>query len=311
MPPQDQVTLLGFNDTIFTLTRKATDPAERVKAVDRLAPWGSTALYDVRAARHRDARPPDRPQGARRVHRRRGSGQPRHDRRRRAAAAVERRHALHDRPGPRRDDRAAAARSWSGCRCRPAAARSSPTASTSCTPRSPICSTSCRISTCSATRPTNTQARRRVAEDQGGRGRPPRRARAAGLPRAGGQMTITTKPRRPQRRGEKMRSRLLASALPLRAPRFSLVAAQPQQPPPTPRFQSSVEVTSLDVTVVDDKGKPIVEPDAGRLRRPDRRQRAPRRHAPSGCRCSRRGAAPIRRRRPTATAPTRARPAAA
>jgi VWFA-related protein len=47
VPPQDAVTLLGFNDNIFTLTRKATDPAERIKAVDRLAPWGSTALYDV------------------------------------------------------------------------------------------------------------------------------------------------------------------------------------------------------------------------------------------------------------------------
>jgi VWFA-related protein len=47
VPPQDQVTLLGFNDNIFTLTRKQTDPNERVKAVDRLAPWGSTALYDV------------------------------------------------------------------------------------------------------------------------------------------------------------------------------------------------------------------------------------------------------------------------
>jgi Ca-activated chloride channel homolog len=47
VPPQDQVTLLGFNDSIFTLTRKATDPSERVKAVERLAPWGSTALYDV------------------------------------------------------------------------------------------------------------------------------------------------------------------------------------------------------------------------------------------------------------------------
>jgi VWFA-related protein len=30
-----------------------------------------------------------------------------------------------------------------------------------------------------------------------------------------------------------------------------------QQPPPKPSFQSSVEVTSLDVTVVDDKGKPV------------------------------------------------------
>jgi VWFA-related protein len=47
VPPADQVTLLGFNDNIFTLTRKQTDPAERIKAVDRLAPWGSTALYDV------------------------------------------------------------------------------------------------------------------------------------------------------------------------------------------------------------------------------------------------------------------------
>ncbi len=47
VPAQDQVTLLGFNDSIFTLTRKQTNPAERVKAVDRLAPWGSTALYDV------------------------------------------------------------------------------------------------------------------------------------------------------------------------------------------------------------------------------------------------------------------------
>jgi VWFA-related protein len=47
VPPRDQVTLLGFNDSIFTLTRKTTDPAERIKAVDRLAPWGSTALYDV------------------------------------------------------------------------------------------------------------------------------------------------------------------------------------------------------------------------------------------------------------------------
>jgi Ca-activated chloride channel family protein len=47
VPPRDQVTLLGFNDTILTLTRKTTDLAERIKAVDRLAPWGSTALYDV------------------------------------------------------------------------------------------------------------------------------------------------------------------------------------------------------------------------------------------------------------------------
>jgi VWFA-related protein len=47
VPGKDQVTLLGFNDSVFALTRKTTDPLERVKAVDRLAPWGATALYDV------------------------------------------------------------------------------------------------------------------------------------------------------------------------------------------------------------------------------------------------------------------------
>jgi VWFA-related protein len=47
VPDSDQVTLLGFNDNVFALTRKTTDPAERVRAVDRLAPWGATALYDV------------------------------------------------------------------------------------------------------------------------------------------------------------------------------------------------------------------------------------------------------------------------
>jgi VWFA-related protein len=47
VPSRNEVTLLGFNDTVFTLTRRSTSPAERVKAVDRLAPWGATALYDV------------------------------------------------------------------------------------------------------------------------------------------------------------------------------------------------------------------------------------------------------------------------
>ena len=47
VPSGNQVTLIGFNDTVFTLTRRTTSPADRVKAVDRLASWGSTALYDV------------------------------------------------------------------------------------------------------------------------------------------------------------------------------------------------------------------------------------------------------------------------
>jgi len=45
--PADQVTLLAFNDNIFTLARRSTDPALRAKAVDRLAPWGGTALFDA------------------------------------------------------------------------------------------------------------------------------------------------------------------------------------------------------------------------------------------------------------------------
>lgn len=47
VPPEDEVTLLGFNDSVFALTRKTTNPADRIRAVDRLAPWGATALYDV------------------------------------------------------------------------------------------------------------------------------------------------------------------------------------------------------------------------------------------------------------------------
>jgi Ca-activated chloride channel family protein len=47
IPARDLVTLLGFNEVIFPLTRSKTDPVDRIKAVDRLAPWGSTALYDV------------------------------------------------------------------------------------------------------------------------------------------------------------------------------------------------------------------------------------------------------------------------
>jgi Ca-activated chloride channel family protein len=43
----DQVTVLGFNDSIFTLARRSTNRAARAGAVARLAPWGGTALYDV------------------------------------------------------------------------------------------------------------------------------------------------------------------------------------------------------------------------------------------------------------------------
>ena len=45
--PDDQLTLLAFNDNIFTLAQRETDPVARARAVDRLAPWGGTALHDV------------------------------------------------------------------------------------------------------------------------------------------------------------------------------------------------------------------------------------------------------------------------
>jgi Ca-activated chloride channel family protein len=45
--PKDQVTLAAFNDHLFTLARRETNSAQRLRAVDRLAPWGGTALFDV------------------------------------------------------------------------------------------------------------------------------------------------------------------------------------------------------------------------------------------------------------------------
>ena len=47
LAPSDQVTVLAFNENIFTPARRATDPAVRVRAVDRLGAWGGTALYDA------------------------------------------------------------------------------------------------------------------------------------------------------------------------------------------------------------------------------------------------------------------------
>jgi hypothetical protein len=61
VPPENQVTLLGFNDSVFPLTRKETNPAERVRAVDRLA-------------RHGNARQAGRPKSPRGLQRRGRSG---------------------------------------------------------------------------------------------------------------------------------------------------------------------------------------------------------------------------------------------
>ena len=45
--PGDQVTVLGFNDNVFTLAPRSKDQAARVKAIDLMRAWGGTALYDV------------------------------------------------------------------------------------------------------------------------------------------------------------------------------------------------------------------------------------------------------------------------
>ena len=47
LEPSDQVTLVGFNDNLFTLARRSTDQVMRERAIGRLAAWGGTALYDA------------------------------------------------------------------------------------------------------------------------------------------------------------------------------------------------------------------------------------------------------------------------
>jgi Ca-activated chloride channel family protein len=44
---KDAVSMLGFNDNIFVIARREARKETRAKALDRLAPWGGTALYDV------------------------------------------------------------------------------------------------------------------------------------------------------------------------------------------------------------------------------------------------------------------------
>jgi Ca-activated chloride channel family protein len=47
LSPKDQVMLIAFNDNMFSLTRRDSTPEQRLRAVDKLAPWGGTALNDV------------------------------------------------------------------------------------------------------------------------------------------------------------------------------------------------------------------------------------------------------------------------
>ena len=45
--PIDHVTLLAFNDSVFTVSRREAPPEARLRAVDHLRSWGSTAFYDA------------------------------------------------------------------------------------------------------------------------------------------------------------------------------------------------------------------------------------------------------------------------
>lgn len=45
--PQDAVTLMAFNDNIFTIARPSATLDARLKAIDRLSAWGGTVFYEV------------------------------------------------------------------------------------------------------------------------------------------------------------------------------------------------------------------------------------------------------------------------
>ena len=228
------------------------------------------------------------------------------DRRRRAPAAGERRDALHDRPGPRRHARSYLKKIMQRLTV-PTGGRAFSTDSID-ELHGAFDELLDELSNqyLLGYQPTNTKRDDTWREDQGRGRRPPRRPRAPGLSR-----DCRANERCDDREARRSRQR---SSLSVRLCVLCVLAVLScrcaQQPPAPPRFQSSVEVTSIDVTVVDDRGKPIADLTAGRLHRAHRRQRAARRHAPNGCRSTRRAAA----RRAAAArrlhAPTRTRPAA-
>lgn len=45
--PEDRVTLVAFNSAFFVLAPPTASPEARLRAVDRLAPWDGTALFDA------------------------------------------------------------------------------------------------------------------------------------------------------------------------------------------------------------------------------------------------------------------------
>jgi len=47
LEPTDKVTIIGFNETPYILVRQSTDQTMRERAINRLKPWGGTALYDA------------------------------------------------------------------------------------------------------------------------------------------------------------------------------------------------------------------------------------------------------------------------
>ncbi len=44
---KDTVTVLAFNNSVFSVSRSGAGPASRLRALDRLTPWGGTALHDA------------------------------------------------------------------------------------------------------------------------------------------------------------------------------------------------------------------------------------------------------------------------
>ena len=45
--PTDRITLLSFNDEIYTLSRPGAEPEERLRALSQIEPYGRTSLYDA------------------------------------------------------------------------------------------------------------------------------------------------------------------------------------------------------------------------------------------------------------------------
>ena len=161
--PTDKVTVLGFNDSVFTVARPTVDLKSRLQSIDRMAAWGSTALYDVVIhALDRLGKQPGRRalvvfSDGEDV----SSRAPLEVAERRLEASDAMLYAIgqgkaNESKIAQDDPRAAGDR-------RAAAARSSRT-STNSTPCSPPSSTNCRTSTCSGTCPRTSRA-----TDAGGR----------------------------------------------------------------------------------------------------------------------------------------------